>query len=92
MQDLLDEFRALKPDLNKFNGNPAPALAERLIIFINRLTPLANLFDDNFKTEIKRFINAYESARQNEKGGADIFKLVKPTDELITKTLQKKLG
>ena len=91
VEKLLNEFKSLKPDLVRSQGDPAVALAERLIIFINTITPYSYLFDDDFKIEIKRYITVYEAARKGEEQGKDIFKLVKPTTELITKTLEKKL-
>ena len=90
-KNLLSEFKTLKPDLKKFDGDPAPAYAERLIKFINLLTPHANLFDDNFKTEIKKYIMTYQAAKKNEKGGENILKLVHPTTLLISKTLEEKV-
>lgn len=81
----------MQPDLVRSQGDPAVALAERLIIFINTLTPYAYLFEDDFKIQIKRYITVYEAARNNKEQGKDIFKLVQPTTELITKTLEKKL-
>ena len=91
VRELLNEFKSLKPDLVKFKGNPAPAYAEQLIKFINILTPHAHLFEDDFKIAIKKYITVYEAARKNEKEGEDIFKLVKPTHDLIMKTLERKL-
>ena len=90
LQNLLNDFKALKPDLKKFDGNPAPALAERLIKFINLLTPHADLFDDDFKDEIKNYILTYQAAGKNEERGEDIFKLVQPMNLLILKTLEDK--
>lgn len=90
LQKLLNDFKALKPDLKKFDGNPAPALAERLIKFINILTPHADLFDDDFKAEIKNYILTYQAAEKNEDEGEDIFKLVHPMNLLISKTLEEK--
>ena len=63
------DFQIFKPGLEKFNGNPAPALAERLIKFINDLAPHAHLFDDSFKIAIKKYIVTYEDARKGQKGG-----------------------
>jgi hypothetical protein len=88
--DLLIDFNTLKPDLQKFKGNPAPALAERLIIFIKKMTQHANLFDDSFKIKIKEYILTYESGKKGEKGGEKIFKLIKPTTDLISATLEAK--
>jgi hypothetical protein len=88
--NLLIDFNTLKPDLQKFEGNPAIALAERLIIFINKMTPHADLFDDNFKIEIKKYMLTYESAQKGEKKGENIFKLIKPTTDLISATLEEK--
>jgi len=90
LTNLLIEFKTLKTDLVKFDGNPAPALAEQLIIFINSMTPHANLFDDNFKIKIKEYILTYEAARKGDKIGENIFKLIKPTSDLISSTLEKK--
>ena len=90
LTDLLIDFKTLKPDLQKFDGNPAPALAERLIKFINKMTPYAYLFDDSFKIKIKEYILTYEAARKGERNGKNIFKLVKPTADLISSTLEKK--
>ena len=87
--DLLIDFKTLKPDLQKFDGNPAPALAERLIVFINKMTPHADLFNDNFKTKIKEYIITYKSARKGEKSGEKIYELIKPTTDLISSTLEK---
>jgi hypothetical protein len=88
---LLNEFKNLTPDLNKSKGDPSIALAERLIIIINKLTPHANLFNDSFKIKIKEYIITYEAARKGEEKGKNIFKLVKPTNDLILQNLEDKL-
>ena len=92
LQKLLNDFKALKPDLKKFDSNPAPALAERLMKFINILTPHADLFDDDFKAEIKKYILIYQAAEKNEEKGENIFKLVHPITLLISKTLENKVN
>lgn len=89
--NLLIDFNTLKPEFQKFDGNPAPAIAERLIKIINKMTPHADLFDDDFKIKIKEYILTYEAARKGEKKGKNIFKLVKPTADMISSTLEHKL-
>jgi hypothetical protein len=89
--DLLIDLNTLRPDLDKFKGNPAPALAERLILIINKMTPHASLFDDNFKTKIKEYILTYQATQKGDVKGSNIFKLIKPTSDLINSTLEKKL-
>ncbi len=86
--DLLIDVNAIKADLPKFEGNPEPALVERLVKVINLLTPHADLFDDSFKIKIKEYISCHEEAR---KGLEKVFTLVKPTDILISDTLENML-
>lgn len=90
--NLLNEFISLQPDLKKFEGNPAVAYAERLIIFINKLTPYAGLFDDHFKSEVKNYVITYQAAQNGTSEGKNIFKLVKPLNQLITETLESKIS
>lgn len=59
---------------------------------MSTLTPHAYLFEDDFKIQIKKYITVYEAARKGDEKGKDIFKLVKPITELITKTLEEKLN
>ena len=91
LEDLLIQYNDLKPDLQKFQGNPVPALAERLIKFINVLTPYAHLFDNSFKTKIKNYILAYEGARTSTKSSDDLPKIIKPTSDLIKKAIEDEI-
>lgn len=89
--DLLIDIKTLKPDFQKFEGNPAPALAEKLILIINKMTPYSYLFEDDFKIKIKEFILTYQAALKGDPKGENIFKLIKPTTEMIEETLKHKI-
>ena len=91
LEDLLIQFNDLKPDLQKFEGEPVSALAERLIVFINILTPHSHLFEDSFKQKIKSYILLYEETRKNPLKPTNLPKLIKPTSELIKETLEKNI-
>ncbi|HRP89859.1 MAG TPA: hypothetical protein PKX92_07455 [Edaphocola sp.] len=89
--NLLIDLKSIEPDYEKFKGNPIPAKAERLIKFINIMTPHAHLFDDNFKMAIKEYILTYEAALKGEAKGINIVNIIESTDLLITSTLERKL-
>lgn len=91
LEELLIQFNDLKPDLQKFGGDPVSALAERLIVFINKLTPHSHLFEDSFKQKIKNYILVYEETRKNPSKSTTLPMLIKPTSDQIKETLEKKI-
>ncbi|HTO17423.1 MAG TPA: hypothetical protein VLZ83_16780 [Edaphocola sp.] len=88
--NLLIDFKTINPDIDKFKGNALAALGEKLIKFINIMTPYSYLFNDDFKIAVKEYILTYEAARKGEKKGENILKLIPPTNDLIATTLDKK--
>ena len=87
--ELLKEFNSLKPDIQKFSGDPVPALAERLFLFINILTPYVELFDNHFRKKITEYVREYK--RVNITSTAIKTSLpaqIKPVHELIETTLK----
>lgn len=91
IEQLLKEVKQIDYDLQKFDGNPAPALAERLIKVINKVTPYADLFDDESKVQIKEYIEEYESLRTSSKEETDLGARIKPTYEMIINTLEDRV-
>ena len=91
LEDLWIEFNDLTPNIQKFDGDPTSALAERLIKIINSLTPHANLFPDSFKIKIKNYILVYEETRKNPSKPTPLPTLIKPTTELIKQTLEDEI-
>lgn len=91
IERLLKEVKQIDYDLQKFDGNPVPALAERLMKVINKVTPYADLFDNNSKEKIKEYIEEYESLRTSSKKETDLPARIKPTYEIIISTLEDRV-
>ena len=87
--DLLIETKTLKADLAKHQGNPSLALAERLIKVAGIIYPYPELFDDNLKGKVVEYIETYYAAIKGEPGGGNVFKLIKPLNDLVGDTLEE---